>query len=345
MAAAEAQEAYTQAEGELAVTEQARTGAISAANDAIDNARVQLQIAQAQLNEGTTAADTDPLAQAVTAAETALTTAQTELAELEASAGTRISPGEIVFAPVLPATMTETYLALGSAVDGPVGMLATTDTLIRARIARADVPMVAVGAEVAVEIRDAGVSTTGTVLSVGQPQQQPGTGDQGGPGVGGGESGRMEVVVAPTGGTDLGNYMFYGARVRVPIDATDGEVLVVPVAALTVGPDESSQVEVERTPASDDTPAKTELVSVTVGLTANGLAEVAPIEAGALEEGDRVVIGVDTHLLPGNAEAAADNGDDEASNDAPADEQADEGGDDADDETPTTLTTKTPTTP
>ena len=32
--------------------------------------------------------------------------------------------------------------------------------------------------------------------------------------------------------------MFYGARVRVPIDATDGEVLVVPVAALTVGPDE-----------------------------------------------------------------------------------------------------------
>ena len=59
---------------------------------------------------------------------------------------------------------------------------------------------------------------------------------------------------------------------------------------------------------------------------------MAPIEAGALEEGDRVVIGVDTHLLPGNAEAATDdNGDDEASGDAPADEQADEGGGGGDD--------------
>ena len=47
--------------------------------------------------------------------------------------------------------------------------------------------------------------------------------------------------------------MFFGVRVRVPIDATDGDVLVVPVAALTVGPDEVSQVEVERTPATDDT--------------------------------------------------------------------------------------------
>jgi hypothetical protein len=328
VAAAEAQQAYTQAEGELAIAEQARTGAVAAADDAIDNARVQLRIAQAQLDEGTTAADTGPLQEAVTAAEAALATAQAELAALEASAGTRISPGEIVFAPVLPATLTETYLALGSTVDGPVGMLATTDTLIRARIARADAPMVAVGAEVAVEIRDAGISTTGTVLSVGQPQQQPGVGDQGGPGGGGGDGGRMEVVVAPSGGTELGNYMFFGARVRVPIDATDGEVLVVPVAALTVGPDETSQVEVERSPATDDTPAETELVAVTVGLTANGLAEVAPIEPGTLEEGDRVVIGVDSHLLPGNADGAADAGNDDDSQ--AADEQGgqDDGGKD-----------------
>lgn len=333
VAAAQAQEAYTQAEGELAVAEQARTGAIGAANDAIDNARVQLQIAQAQLNEGTTAADTGPLQEAVTGATTALTTAQAELAELEASAGTRISPGEIVFAPVLPATLTETYLALGATLDGPVGMLATTDTLIRARIARADAPLVAVGAEVAIEIRDAGISTTGTVLSVGQPKPQPGAGGQGNPG-GGGDSGRMEVVVAPSGGTDLGNYMFYGARVRVPIDATDGEVLVVPVAALTVGPDETSQVEVERTPATDDTPAVTEVVAVTVGLTANGLAEVAPVETGALVEGDRVVIGVDTHLLPGNAEGATGNGGDEqdqGQNDDKGDKN-DEKGDKGDDD-------------
>ena len=127
---------------------------------------------------------------------------------------------------------------------------------------------------------------TGTVLSVGEPQQQPGAGgDVGSPAAGSGDSGRMEVVVAPGADTDLGNYMFYGARVRVPIDATDGEVLVVPVAALTVGPDEISQVEVERVAATDESPAETEIVAVTVGLTANGLAEVHPSRSGAARGG------------------------------------------------------------
>ncbi|HZB42896.1 MAG TPA: peptidoglycan-binding domain-containing protein, partial [Ilumatobacter sp.] len=78
VAAAEAQQAYTQAEGELAVAEQGRTSAVTAADAAIDDARVQLQIAEAQLNEGTTAADTEPLQQAVTAAEAALATAHAE---------------------------------------------------------------------------------------------------------------------------------------------------------------------------------------------------------------------------------------------------------------------------
>ena len=154
---------------------------------------------------------------------------------------------------MLPANLTESYVALGSAVDGPVGMLTTSETLVRARVARADAGLVAVGSEVEVEIRDAGVSVTGTVLSVGEPQQQPGAGEQPG---GGSPGGRRQ---RPDGGgrgagpeVDIGNYMFYGAHVRVPIDATDGEVLVVPVAALTVGPDEVSQVEVERVAATDD---------------------------------------------------------------------------------------------
>lgn len=316
VAAAEAQQSYTEAETQLVVAEQARTPAINTADAAIGAAEAQRRIAEAQLAEGTADPDDGPLRAAITTAETALSTAQTELAELEATAGMRISPGEVVFAPVLPANLTETYVALGSAVDGPVGMLTTSETLVRARVARADAGLVAVGSEVEVEIRDAGVSLTGTVLSVGEPQQQqPGIGERpGGESPGGSDSGRMEVVVVPGPDVDIGQYMFYGARVRVPIDATDGEVLVVPVAALTVGPDEVSQVEVERAAATDERPAETEIVPVTVGLTAGGLAEVAPIEAGALEEGDRVVIGVDSHLLPGTAEDE-DAEDDDANND------------------------------
>jgi peptidoglycan hydrolase-like protein with peptidoglycan-binding domain len=323
VAAAEAQQAYTEAEAQLVIAEQARTPAINTADAAVVAADAQRRIAEAQLAEGTADPDNGPLQEAVTTAEAALSTAQSELAELEASAGVRISPGEVVFAPVLPANLTEAYLALGSAVDGPVGMLTTSETLVRARVARADAGLVAVGSEVEVEIRDAGVTLTGTVLSVGEPPQQASTGEQPGGGTpGGSDSGRMEVVVAPAPDVDIGQYMFYGARVRVPIDATDGEVLVVPVAALTVGPDEVSQVEVERVAATDERPAETEIVPVNVGLTAGGLAEVAPIEAGALQEGDRVVIGVDSHLLPGNAGEDDANNDDEGSPDENADDEA-----------------------
>ena len=69
VAAAEAQQAYTQAEGELVIAEQARTSAIAAADGAIDDAAVQLQIAEAQLAEGMVAGDTGPLQEAVAAAE------------------------------------------------------------------------------------------------------------------------------------------------------------------------------------------------------------------------------------------------------------------------------------
>ncbi|HWL43395.1 MAG TPA: peptidoglycan-binding domain-containing protein [Ilumatobacter sp.] len=302
VAAAEAQETYTAAEGQLVIAEQTRTTAVAAADRAIGDAQAQLQIAEAQYREATAGADTSALRDAVTSAERALTATQADLLALEAAAGTRISPGELVFVPVLPSTLTESYVTLGSGIEGPLGLLATTDTLVRARVARADAALVAVGARVAVEIRDAGINTTGTVLSIGEPNvpggEQPGVG---GP-AGGGTSGRMEVVVAPADDVDLGRYMWYGVRVRVQIDATDGDVLVVPVAALTVGPDQVSQVEVEREPATADRPAVTEVVAVAVGLSANGLAEVSPVEPGALEVGDRVVIGVDTNTLPGNAD-------------------------------------------
>ena len=145
VAAAEAQQAYTEAETQLVVAEQARTPAINTADAAIDAAEAQRRIAEAQLAEGTADPDNGPLREAVTAAETGLSTAQAELAALEASAGMRISPGEIVFAPVLPANLTEVYVALGSAIDGPVGMLTTSETLVRARVARADAGLVAVG--------------------------------------------------------------------------------------------------------------------------------------------------------------------------------------------------------
>jgi multidrug efflux pump subunit AcrA (membrane-fusion protein) len=73
-------------------------------------------------------------------------------------------------------------------------------------------------------------------------------------------------------------------RIVIPVEATDGEVLAVPLAALTAGPTGESRVQVEREDGAVD------LVTVEVGLAAGGFAEVAPLD-GELEPGDRVVVG------------------------------------------------------
>lgn len=73
-------------------------------------------------------------------------------------------------------------------------------------------------------------------------------------------------------------------KVTVPLEATDGKVLVVPLAALST--DAAGTVRVVRV-ATDGT---TETVEVEVGLSAQGLAEVRSLD-GSLDVGDRVVIG------------------------------------------------------
>lgn len=281
-----ARESVTRAESGLQTANNDRTAAIDAAEKAIDDARFNVELAEAQFNEQTSTATDPVLNEQVTTAEEELAAAQTKLSNLEATTGTMLSPGEIVFAPVLPSTVTESYVTLGTAAEGQLGAMATSETLVRARVSRVDSGLVAVGANVAIEVRDAGVEMTGTVLSVGVSEPT----ESGQEGVlPTQDSGRLEVVIEPDG--ELNQYVYYGARVRVTIGATDGEVLVVPVAALTVGPGEQDQIEIEIEAATAEVEAVTKIVPVEVGLSANGLAEVSPVEAGALVEGDRVVIG------------------------------------------------------
>ncbi len=294
--AAAAQEALVAADAALRSAQIERDRAIAGAQRAIADAEFQLQLTEAQYGEATAPGDTSQLDAAVATAQAALTASTEHLVALQASTGVRISPGEIVFVPVLPSTMTEVYVSIGQQVQGPLGTLATSSTLIRARVSRVDSALVAVGAPVEVEIRGSGITTTGTVLSVGTPATRPGGTPDDGPFPAAAEgTGRLEVTIAPDDPQLVSQYVFWDARVVLPVASTDGDVLVVPVAALTVGPDQVSQVEVERVPATATDDAVTELVDVEVGLTANGLAEVRPIVAGTLVEGDRVVVGVETN--------------------------------------------------
>jgi hypothetical protein len=73
-------------------------------------------------------------------------------------------------------------------------------------------------------------------------------------------------------------------KVTIPVSATEGEVLAVPLAALTAGPGGQSRVEVLR---GDETA----LVPVEVGLSAGGYAEIRPAAGQTVEAGDAVVVG------------------------------------------------------
>ena len=80
-------------------------------------------------------------------------------------------------------------------------------------------------------------------------------------------------------------------RITIPVTSSGGEVMAVPLAALSAGSDGTTRVEVETSPG------ETKIVVVNPGLRAQGLVQVDPID-GTLEAGDRVVVGRDL-ILPG----------------------------------------------
>ena len=84
-------------------------------------------------------------------------------------------------------------------------------------------------------------------------------------------------------------------RVRVPVSSTEGEVLAVPLAALTAGPGGESRVELAGSGGKASS-----LVTVTTGLAADGYVEIAGSQT-PLAAGDLVVVGV-----AGKDEKAAD---------------------------------------
>ena len=97
---------------------------------------------------------------------------------------------------------------------------------------------------------------------------------------------QYDVVVGPNALTASQLALLRDANVRVtiPVRSTSGKVLAVPVAALSSGSDGGSRVEVLRN-------GKVDLVPVTVGLSADGFAQVTPAGDAKLSEGDQVVVG------------------------------------------------------
>jgi multidrug efflux pump subunit AcrA (membrane-fusion protein) len=281
----------------------------------VADAKGQLDLARARLNDLLKPADTTALREAVTAAEEVLGAAETSLAELEAETGTIVPAGEIVFLPILPTNVTALNAQLGA--PPPTDQLAqvsSTDTEVIGRVSKADSELITPGTTVTIELRDFGIETAGSVVEVRAPSASADPNDPDGGFSDPGDD-RPEVVVVPDDASLIRDFIGASVRISVTVSATADEVLAVPVAAISVGPDGTSRIEVERERARGTREGVTEIVEVSVGLAAQGYAEITPLGGAAVEAGDRVVVGVETGERQSRRERASERAgtDDESS--------------------------------
>ena len=249
------------------------TQAVDQAKKQVDTAKNQLRQAKAQLKQAKDAAkaggntDTSVQQGAVDDAEASLADAHQARSEAEFKAGTPLPVSEIVYVKTLPRRVDDVKVERGGTVNGVV-MSASGASLV---------VTVKVDAETAQRLK-AGMAATldlgeGTAVAA-KVRRITKNGNQ------------YDVVVAPNALTASQLALLRDANVRVtiPVKSTGGKVLAVPVAALSSGADGGSRIEVLRN-------GKTELVPVTVGLSADGYAQVTPAGDARLSEGDQVVVG------------------------------------------------------
>ncbi|MFD8521414.1 peptidoglycan-binding protein [Streptomyces capillispiralis] len=253
----------------------------------------------------------EPLDVQLSHLETALAQARQARADLVARTGPMVPMSEVVFIPSFPARVTAVNGARGSAVSSPLITFSAGELQVSAQLDPAQGQLLRAGMKVKINADALGLEAGATVKSVGSvttvpPNGTPGAdggdgagaaaadgaapasgstgggGGGGGGGPAGGVAPYVPVVIAPD--KPLGA-RWNGQAVRLTITSaqTEGEVLVVPSAAVTSRADGRTTVTVLRGTT------RTQVV-VTPGLSGDGYVQVTPVEGG-LRPGDDVVVG------------------------------------------------------
>ena len=236
-------------------------------------AQEALNLAAAQRTEALKAPDTSAAVAARDSAASRLTTARTTLTEAQAAVLTPFPASEVVSVASLPRRVDAVTVKRGSTVSGAVMTISGATLEIVSSLDGADAALLTVGMPVEITAGDAVLP--GSITEIRAPSDAAAG------------AGRMEVVITPGEITEEQRALLAGTnvRLRIPVSSTSGEVLAVPIAALTAGAGGESRVEVMRKDATEP-----EIVVVTTGLSAGGYAEIVSSEA-PLDKGDLVVVG------------------------------------------------------
>lgn len=303
---AEARQSFLAAQCALPV-DQRDPSAADCSPPALVQADAELQTARAARAAADVAPDTSAERSAVRAAQDQLGQARTALQQAEADTLTPLPATEVVYLPSLPRRVDAVDVRRGGTVSGGFMTVSGATVQVTASASRADADLLTPGTAGTIALDDGEVPVTVAEVTDAAAAEADGDAQDEGAGGGGGDAeprGDRRRVVFTVGALtpeQLTALQGTNVRVRVPVSSTEGEVLAVPLAALTAGPGGESRVEVA------DGTGGTRLVVVTTGLAAEGYVEITGSQE-PLEEDDLVVVGA------GGSDAGADD------EDAPADD-------------------------
>lgn len=199
-----------------------------------------------------------------------------------------VPSGEILFLPTLPVRVDTVTTRAGATATGQIGTVTNSTVNIQSTVPSADAQFIHAGMNATLTLPD-GTTMPAKVDAIGkdaappptdepvQPsaQQQPQQQQQS-------TSDATPLRLVAQDPVALAAYANKAAKIDIEVGKTNGEVLVVPVAAVATSQDGSTRVQVQRKDGS------VQDVGVRLGLTANGLVEVS---GTGLAVGDRVVVG------------------------------------------------------
>ncbi|MGC0369928.1 hypothetical protein [Microbacterium sp. SLBN-111] len=274
--------------GASAVDKQEADNAVAAARRAVDtattlgddeatlaNLRDALALAQAKRAQLDVAKDTSVTRADLDTAQTQLDQARDDLARARERALPFLPAGEVLFLSDLPRRVDSVDARRGAQLKGTAMVVSGATLSVSGSAPESDARLVTAGARAQVDLPD-GTTLDATVAKV-TPAAKSGD--------------RWKILLTPASVTDqqLAELKGKNLRVRIPVASTDGDVLHVPLAALSAGPGGEERVEVV-TGDPRDPAVPTRLVVVETGLAAAGAVEVRPVE-GDLSVGDQVVVG------------------------------------------------------
>ncbi len=273
----------------------------------VASAEASVEIAKAERTEGLApVGGGEGNAESLRQARESLTDAQTALNRLESEVGVQFPASEIVFLAQVPSEVQALRVGIGDVPQGPVMTVTGAGVRITSSVSAADRSLLSEGVEAIMEDDDLGISVAATISFI---ADNPGGQDV---------SADRYAVRLEAADELPENAIGQNLRVTIPFASTDGEVLAVPLAALSAGADGSARVEVERADGS------VEVVTVVPGLNARaaGLVEITPVD-GELEAGDRVVVGRNQPSSSTDSDESEEGDSDESD----GEEESDEGDD------------------